>query len=193
MQINTKYSIGDRVKVRYLVEEFEPIVSAHIVEGVGIIDEINISRSGIKYRVFVENCHDRSYTEIVELVSSDDPKKISAEHFKHSNHYGKIAVVNKNSGQEYNFFAFSHDGISLGNDYVDDVVVNEKELEENYEYKVEFRCELNEKLSLDHGEFWEVEENIFNEKRIVLSSDIDRFCDLYDCTKIKKIEVPKNE
>ena len=194
MQIITKYSIGDKVKVRYLVEEFSPVTSAHIIEGVGIVDEIIITRSGINYRVFVENCYGRSYTEIIEIISHEKPNKISAEHFTHLNHYGKVSILDKKTRQEYDFFAFSdNDKISLGNNYSGDVIVSKKELESDYEYKVDFSNELNDKISLDCGEFWEVKENIFNETKIVMSNNIDRLCDLLDFTKIKKIEVSRNE
>lgn len=184
MQINTQYSIGDKVKVRYLVEEFVPIVSAHIVEGVGIIDGINIRRNGISYSVYVD-CDSRSYTEIVELIENADAKRISFKHFFYLNYGGSQSVINKLSKKEYSWFGFGNDTVSLDNE----IVVSEQELEEQYEFKVDFNREPSRELFLEDSEYWEVEEDTFKDKRIVLSDNIDRYCNMYECTKIKKIEV----
>jgi len=197
MQINTKYSIGDKVKVKCLIEEFVPITSAHIVETTGIIDSIQISRNGISYSIFIEN-KDISprETEIVELIAKEEPKKITSfQHFFHLDHYSSISLISKDTKEEYSRFAFGGDNktplVSLY--HVDktkeDVIVKESKLKDKYDFKVDFSRELTGDLSLEDSEVWEVEEMSFKERFVITSDDIDRYCYLYDCIKIKKIEV----
>ncbi|MDD5373262.1 MAG: hypothetical protein PHO62_07560 [Sulfurimonas sp.] len=191
MQINTKYSIGDVVKIRYLVEEAVPYISAHIIEDIGIIDSINITRFGIQYRVYIKDETFAMYTEIVELIEHQPPEKLTKEHLFQVDYHGTggATIVNKITREKFDWFAFSNDGIALGNkDSVDDINVTNQELEDKYEFEVNFQNEPDRKLSLKNSEAWEVEDS-FKVKQIVITNSIKRYCALYDCTKIKKVEI----
>lgn len=197
MKINSKYSIGDKVKVRCLIEEFVPVASAHIIESIGIIDSIKITRNGISYGVHVDNNEiSPARTEIVELISNSDPSEItSLEHFHKLDHNSYIELIDKKTKNKYHWFAHGHHGVipTISMTSIDkskeNIAVYEKDLVQNFEFHVDLEKELTGNLELKDSEVWEVKESAFEESMIIVSDDIDRFCYLYDYEKIRELKV----
>ncbi|MFA6144041.1 MAG: hypothetical protein WCW84_13820 [Sulfurimonas sp.] len=189
MKIETEYSIGDIVKVKYLSQEWEPVVAAHIIESTGVIDGINIDRNGITYSVFVDGFLTAGKS-IVSLVKNGDPADIvSPKHFHNMIYHRDVAVQNKHTGVVYTRYGVSRNEIALypkeGDEFI---TINESELMNDYRFYVDVNAEPKDDLSIKGGKAYLIEDNNWNEQHIVYSNNIKRFCEMFDASVVKQVK-----
>ncbi len=189
MKIDTEYSIGDIVKVKYLSQEWEPVVAAHIIESIGVVDGISIDRNGITYSVFVDGFLTAGKS-IVHLVENGDPANIiSPKHFHSLIYHREIAVQNKHTGVIYSRYGFSRNEIALYPKEGDEAItINESELMNDYRFYVDITAEPKDELSIKGGKAYLVEDNNWNEENIVYSNNIKRFCEMFDVSVVKQVK-----